>query len=229
MEGYPCFVVNLDRNPERWEVSQKRILEAGFKDVRRVSAVDGKNKEVLENEWKKYGSPKFAAWDKEFVEHPGKQGCFLSHLNIWSKMIEEGIERAVVLEDDVLFHPRWAELYPLYLEKTPKDVEVLYLGSQIEFHSQYHVDKGPVFCTNAMLITLEGAKKLKELVLSREVYTVDCMLIDQMKKGWDLKWVVWNAQRFYPTEMQHMPKGWTKRNCGLIFQDESFGSEVRIW
>lgn len=229
MESFPCFVINLDRNPERWEKAVERIREAGFSNIQRIPGVDGKNPEVLEQEWKKYNSPAFAAWDKEFVEHPGKQGCFLSHVQVWDKIISEEIPHAVVFEDDVLFHPRWKELSALYYEKTPDDYEVLYMGSQIEFNSMYHVDKGPVFCTNAMVVSLAGAKKLKACVFSKPVYTVDCMLIDQMRSGWDLKWVVWNARRFFPTDIQNMPKGWTKRNTGLVFQDESFGSEVRIW
>ena len=236
----PCRVINLDRNPERWSVVEKRIREAGFTNIQRVSAVDAKDPSQLEKGWNTLGNPSFADWDKEFVSYPGKQGCFLSHFMIWKEVLEKKIPYMVVLEDDVLFHPKWKELGPLYFEKTPMDLDVLYLGAQFEFPSKYHVDSGPVFCTHAMVITYAGVKKLWDMLLSHSigVYTIDCMIIDMMKhklmnpdqmNKHPFVWYVWNGQTFYPSELQNMPKGWTKRNCGLVFQDESFGSEVRVW
>ena len=43
----PCSVINLDRNPQRWEDVQEKIIKAGFTNFERFSAVDGKNPEVL--------------------------------------------------------------------------------------------------------------------------------------------------------------------------------------
>jgi hypothetical protein len=236
----PCRVINLDRNPERWDIGEKRIREAGFTNVERVSAVDAKDKTQLEKAWGELGNPRFADWDKEFVSYPGKQGCFLSHFNIWKEVLEKRIPYMVVLEDDVLFHPQWKEVAPEYFKNTPKNYDVLYLGAQIEFTSKFHIDMGPVFCTHAMVITYNGVKKLWEMLLKHQigVYTIDCMIIDMMKyklnhpesqKANPFQWYVWNGQKFYPTDLQNMPKGWTKRNGGLVFQDESFGSEVRVW
>lgn len=236
----PCRVINLDRNPERWEMGEKRIREAGFQNVQRVSAIDAKDPSQLEAAWKLLENPSFAAWDKEFVSYVGKQGCFLSHFMIWKEILEKKIPYMVVLEDDVLFHPMWKELAPLYFENTPKDFDVLYLGAQFEFLSKYHVDCGPVFCTHAMVLTYNGVKKLWDMLLQHSigVYTIDCMIIDMMKyklmnpsqmSKYPFTWYVWNGRSFYPTDLQNMPKGWTKRNCGLVFQDESFGSEVRVW
>lgn len=231
----PCYVINLDRNPERWEICEKRIQEAGFTNYKRISGVDGKNSELLKKEWELLNNPKFAKWDTEFVTYPGKQGCFLSHFKIWKDILDKKIPYAIVFEDDVLFHPQWKELAKNYFDNTPKEFDIVYLGAQFEFHSQYHIDKGPVFCTHAMLVSYSGIQKLYSYLLDAPggVYTIDCMIIDLMKSHYSnpriLNWYVWNARSFYPSEMQNMPKGWTKRNCGLIFQDEHFGSEVRIW
>ena len=237
----PCYVINLDRNPKRWETAQEKIKNAGFTNVHRISAVDGKNPLSLQQNWNDYQNPSFAEWDQEFVQYPGKQGCFLSHMKIWKKMIDERIPWVTILEDDVLFHSQWNVLAPKYFELTPKDFDVLYLGAQFEFESSYHIDCGPVFCTHAMIVTYNGAKKLYEMCLNKTggVYTVDCMIIDMMKfklhfqhthsKAFPFTWYVWNGIRFFPTEQINMPKGWTKRNCGLVFQDESYGSEVRPW
>lgn len=233
----PCRVINLDRNPERWEVCEQRLREAGFKNFKRVRGVDATNAAELQKEWNALGNPPFAAWDQEFISYPGKQGCFLSHVKLWQEIVATGMERMVILEDDVMFHKEWQVLVEEYYKNTPKDYEVLYLGAQFEFPSQHHIDRGPVFCTHAMVVTLSGAKKLLGLVLGNAngVYTVDCMLIDAMKDYYrrlrlnravnmPFVWYVWNG--FHREEM---PKGWTKRNCGLVYQDEAFGSEVRPW
>lgn len=238
----PCRVINLDRNPERWVICEERIKEVGFTNYKRVAGVDGKDSKQLEDGWKELNNPKFAEWDKEFVSYPGKQGCFLSHFKIWKEILDNKIPYMVVLEDDVLFHPKWKEIAPAYLEGTPKDFDIIYMGSQIEFNSQFHIDRGPVFCTHAMVLSYEGVKKIYDLLLNNSsgVYTIDCMLIDKMKDYFrkrsmnrsfpaPFNWYVWNGQAFYPTDLRNMPKGWTKRNGGIVFQDESFGSEVRVW
>lgn len=237
----PCYVINLDRNPERWNTAKIKIKDAGFTNFKRFTAVDGKNPDELKYNWNLLNNPEFAEWDKEFIQYPGKQGCFLSHFNIWKEMIENNIPYSVILEDDVIFHPEWNKLAPIYFGNTPKDFDTLYFGSQFEFNSKYHVDKGPVFCTHAMLITLNSAKKMYEMFLNKKggVYTIDCMIIDMMKyklyfkekngKEFPFNWYVWNGRDFFPSNVVHMPKGWTKRNCGLVYQDESYGSEVRPW
>ena len=232
-----CKVINLNRNPERWDAVQNTLRGAGFTNIERVAAVDAKNSNELQEAWALFGNPKFSDWDQEFVSYPGKQGCFLSHMKIWKQILDEKLPWVTVFEDDVIFHQKWSELAPQYFEITPKHFDVLYLGAQFEFPSKFHVDCGPVFCTHAMIVTYEGAKKLYDMCLecTKGVYTIDCMIIDKMKyqlfsgdKSNPLHWFVWNGQ-MYPTEQIHMPKGWTKRNSGLVFQDEAFGSEVRPW
>jgi alpha-glucosidase len=74
--------------------------------------------------------------------------------------------------------------------------------------------------------TYEGAKKLYDLVLKSEigVYTIDCMLIDFMLEN-AFKWIVWNGHKFLKTNHQ-MTKGWKAKSHGLVYQDESFGSDI---
>jgi len=237
----PCYVINLNRNTDRWDTAKIKVKAAGFKNITRIEGVDGKNEEQLIENWKIFGNPKFARWDEEFVKYPGKQGCFLSHMKIWKEIIDNKIPWAVIFEDDVIFHDLWDTLAPAYYNNTPKDFDVLYFGSQFEFNSKYSIDKGPVFCTHSMLVSYEGAKKMYEMCLNKTdgVYTIDYMLIDMMKYKmyynpqnnieFPFNWYVWNGINFFPSKLVHIPKGWSKRNSGLVFQDESYGSEVRPW
>ena len=39
----------------------------------------------------------------------GEVGCFLSHYFIWLKMISEGLQTVLVLEDDIDFEPNFKQ------------------------------------------------------------------------------------------------------------------------
>jgi Glycosyltransferase family 25 (LPS biosynthesis protein) len=230
----PAFVINLDRCSDRWEATYKRLHAEGFQDIRRIRAVDAKTDDLV-SAWSEHGSPSFDARDHEFCEtYKGKQGCFLSHANVLKQVIAEEIPFFLVFEDDVLCHPRFAELAPQYWAITPKGFDLLYLGAQIEIPTNYAIVQLPCFCTNAMAMTLDGAKKVYELILTPPVRTIDCILKEYQegvvfeRRPKTIEWFAWNGTIF-PTELASMPKDWTKRNSGLIFQDEDFGSDVRPW
>ena len=232
----PVFLVNMEKCTDRLQISQKRITEAGFTHVQRWNAVDAREGDgKLADAWARHGSPKFNPTDTEFVSYPGKQGCMLSHLDIWKHMIDQQIPAAIILEDDVDFHQSWSSLAPAYWDATPKDFDILYFGSQIEMQTHAHICCAPVFCTHAYMITLDGARKLYSLLLQdpRGVSTIDCMLIDHMNRtmmGFPaaFTWYVWNA-RMFTDPRASVSKDWAKRNHGLVFQDVDLGTFVRPW
>ena len=228
----PSFVINLDRCKWRLSATLSRVQNAGFTNVKRFSAIDASNPKLLEEKWDALGKPlKNSIFDPEFLTFLGKQGVCLSQIFLWKKIVDEQIPISTIFEDDVMFHPQWAELAPLYWGQTPPSWDVLFIGSQHEFNSTFHVDKGPVFCLHAYIITLEGAKRLLNNVLSRPggLYTIDTMLKVEMDLNTkSFQWYVWNGKLF-PCSEAEMPNGWSKRNNGLVFQDESFGTDVRPW
>jgi GR25 family glycosyltransferase involved in LPS biosynthesis len=144
---------------------------------------------------------------------------------IWKEMIDNNIPYMTIFEDDILFHHLWDTLAPSYFKKTPTDYDILYIGSQIQGESKYHIDQVPVYCTHAYIITLEGAKKLYDLIINEPngMYTIDGMLIDLMHAK-RFKWYIWNGS-FYPPEKK-MAEGWNIRNNGLVYQDENFGTDI---
>jgi GR25 family glycosyltransferase involved in LPS biosynthesis len=230
----PIFLVNMDKCTDRLEISQKRIAEAGFTTVHRWKAVDAREDNLAEA-WARHGSPKFNPTDTEFVTYPGKQGCMLSHLNIWKHIIDQEIPMAIVFEDDVEFHQGWSSLAPAYWAATPKNFDILYIGSQMEMYTNANIARVSVFCTHAYIITLEGARKLYSLLLHdpRGVSTIDCMLIDHMNRAMmgnptPFEWYVWNA-RMFADPRASLSKDWAKRNHGLVFQDVELGTFVRPW
>jgi GR25 family glycosyltransferase involved in LPS biosynthesis len=256
----PVLVINLERCKDRLDTVLPRISDAGFKNVSVFRGVDAKSDDpkILEVAWAAHGSPKLDTADEEFcVSYKGKQGCMLSWLNLLKYAIDNELPQFIGFEDDVMFHPRWAELAPEYVKHTPIDFDFVYLGAQIDTHPrmlQAQIAPLPVFCTHAMLFTLAGARKIYDFLLDggsfpiksryvnlRGVRTIDCMLIDMQKliisdvTGYTrlnpppFRWYVWNATMYPSKEGRSMDPGWAKRNNGLVFQDDAFESEVRLW
>lgn len=235
LEG-PCWILNMDKCIDRWNVAQERVKMAGFRDVGRFRGLDAEVDD-LETAWKDHGNPRFDPSDTEFTLYKGKQACALGHYAMWKKMIDERIPFVTVFEDDVEFHQHFGMLAPQYYENTPKDYDILYLGSQIEAYTQDHISRAPVFCTHAYVITYEGAKKLYSYCLKHAMgtRTIDCMLIDLQKQvlmsrqtNAVLTWYVWNANMFHDPARSKR-HDWAKRNQGLVFQDADLGTYVRPW
>ena len=150
-------------------------------------------------------------------------------------MIDNNIQIATVFEDDVRFHKDWNKLAPAYLNGTPDNFDLLYMGGQIDYMMDGHIIMSPTFCTHSYVITLDGAKKLYKLLTECQsgVRTIDCMLLDVMKdvlmnKLSGFIWYTWNGTHF-PDPFASADPDWAKRNTGLVFQDPKFESDVRIW
>lgn len=226
----PAFLINLKRRPDRYEKAHKRISEGGFKNIQCITAVDATIVN-LEEEWKNHGSPSFDNWDKKFITHIGKQGVMLSMLNVWKKIINEKIPYATIFEDDVLFHPDWHILAELYYDITPSDFDVVFYGNQLDGPAKEIIEKTPTYCLHAYGITYNGACKLYELFTKRKggVYTIDCMFNHTMREiPCSYIYYVWNGMPYFPKEAYSENMYWRIRNTGLVFQDETLGTDIGI-
>jgi GR25 family glycosyltransferase involved in LPS biosynthesis len=232
----PCFIVSIDRCINRYSFAKDNVENAGFKNITRFKGVDAKVDD-LDKAWAIHGNPVFNANHKEaldFKEYKGKQGCMLSHLNLWKYIIDNKIKVATIFEDDVRFHSQWNQYAHQYLKNTPNDFHILYLGSQIEAHIASPIAIVPVYCTHAYVITYEGAQLLYNILLNHPngIYTIDMMLIDMMwqvmynKDFRPFVWYVWNGN-ILPNDYKTIDPSKQKRNQGLVFQDDIFESEVR--
>lgn len=237
LEETPCFVINMDRRPDRLAQSMESVRSAGFKDVRRFRAVDAQQPAELKAAWAAHGNPPLDTSDLDFLQQNiGQQGCLLSQLGVWKQVIDEKLPRAVVFEDDVLFHARWKELAPRYYGQTPKPFDILYMGAQMDYMIHEEVGRVPVYCTHAYMITLEGATKLYNMLtrFPRGMRTIDCMLIDLMREHVHrfpnrkppFTWYVWNGLK-HPEMHMLQDEHWGKRNHGLVYQDFALGTDVK--
>jgi glycosyl transferase family 25 len=94
----PIFVVNLRRDPEKKAHMEKiaRTLGLNFDFVDAVYGADLTQLQIDEV----YDENLSLKFFKRGLSH-GELGCALSHLSIYKKMVNEGIEATLILEDDV--------------------------------------------------------------------------------------------------------------------------------
>lgn len=120
------FIINLKKSEDRKNHIKKQ-LESLNLDYEFVEAIDGH--ELSENEIKSHRKVKYPPWPSFNARYltKGEIGCILSHLKIYSRMIEENIGCACILEDDCII----GENIKIMLERlqvVELDYELLLLG-----------------------------------------------------------------------------------------------------
>jgi len=92
MAPLKVFVISLQTSLDRRSRVTDMLKAIGL-EFEFFDAVDGRS---LDH--KSYVAPD-APWELL----PGEVGCYLSHLGVWRKVVNERVEVSLVLEDDALF------------------------------------------------------------------------------------------------------------------------------
>lgn len=165
VRNLPVLVINLDREPQRLERMQTRLDTLGI-PFNRLPATDGNHLgEVDRNLYyseslnrRRYHRPLSAA----------EIGCYISHLRAWQWLLDHGHERAVILEDDVVFGEDFRTAIDL-LPRLPQPWDVVKLGAfrpKPILHSfsfgpfTLHQYVKPPVSTFAQAVSRSGAEKL---------------------------------------------------------------------
>ena len=87
-----------------------------------------------------------------------------NHAELWRRMSTLGLERIVVIEDDVSFKPEWSVYNQLLFDQTPDDFDIVYLGGEAHQDTSLLVARIPISGLYGYIITAAGARKLATLV-----------------------------------------------------------------
>src|ERR1700674_2157816 len=163
MQKIPVYVVSCETAMKRRALI-KAHLDGLRIEYQLIDAVIGAN---LDPEYRERVNP-----TKNMT--PGDLGCYLSHIHLYEHIIANQLSVALVLEDDTVLDYRVKALLDdgcgkldfdycfLCYEDRGDESYVFYdADSAIELGNvfkAYLLSSGP-YCTNAYLITLEGAKK----------------------------------------------------------------------
>jgi GR25 family glycosyltransferase involved in LPS biosynthesis len=156
----PTFIINLERRKDRLEYIYSQYKDPNF-SIEIVKAYDGTFPENNSDTMTKLRDEFLLSLDK--VKRKGGQykyyflnaftkgelGCFLSHLSLWKRMIDEDIEKAFIFEDDCIFSLNFSSILPQVLEELPKDFGICWLGGKVV--ANYRCDKNEVVSKNLSL------------------------------------------------------------------------------
>ena len=123
------FVINLNRCPDRKQYVTGQLETLGLPHEV-IEAVDGQRL-FLPDVRKEYGLSPFPPGHSFNARHltRGEIGCLLSHLGIYRRIVDDGIEQACIFEDDVYLHKDLPELLH-FIASQPFSWEILMLGHQ---------------------------------------------------------------------------------------------------
>ena len=132
------YVINLDRAKERMETFDHRCKEIGQKYIR-ISAVDRNDLSIPE-------SPGLG---------PGHLACYLSHYNLWKRMLDKGYPFICIVEDDAHL------LRPIKDIQFEKPFDILFLTERIDMNKNFEVTGG---CgTEGYIASKQGCEKLLKI------------------------------------------------------------------
>lgn len=126
----PYFCISLKSAAKRRSLVQRQVDGLGLENFRFIDAVVGKDLDIQmlidegiydDDSARKYHGRSL---------RPTELALSMSHNQVLKTIIEEGLEEAIILEDDVLFMPR--DLAALDFSNVPEDCEVLFLHANIK-------------------------------------------------------------------------------------------------
>ncbi len=167
-QNIPIFCISLARATERRAVMRQR-LESLNLPYEIIDAVDGRalDESILRPRLRQDIALRYYGCKLTM----GEIGCYLSHYNLWERMIKDNIPHALVLEDDADWNTDFAEVINS-LQNIPHKWEVILLSVSRKFKinkilcdvGKYKLVRYKTRATSTAgyLINLYAAKKLCE-------------------------------------------------------------------
>lgn len=218
----PAYIINLDKSKSRWNTASNNVKNAGFTNIRRLVAVNGR--ELKENDpiWNQYGrgDKNFLSYSKDKKVIKAEKGCLLSWLKVLN-VIKNDTENdvATVFEDDCVFANNWNQA-KYYYDLTPNNYDMIYLGcTGCRVWNNLPIIQTRTLSTHAIHFTREGARKCYNYIINSEYFRViDRFFYEEICKNTDiLNSYVWNANVSYDL---------INANRGLVFQDKIIESTI---
>ncbi len=163
----PIYVISLAREKHRRATITDRLQQADVK-FEIVDAVDGKKLDLstLKN---RLNQKKFSEkYNREM--YLGEIGCFLSHYDLWQRMVDEQTPYALIIEDDATWDDDFFAVVQACLQSkyywniihlaSPEVGRIYSVLQSVGSNRQLARFKHPMGIAAAYLIDLDGAKKL---------------------------------------------------------------------
>lgn len=174
IKDIPIFVINLDSDVKRWNYIKYQLDYIKSNNYERVSAVDMR-KPNMANLYKddrislytKFTIQKKHRCDHKQIDRTGAIGCTLSHYNIWKKIIDNNIQIAIIMEDDMHLMSNFYESLQKEIEKYNREFDILNIGYVKNYFSEIENSK-LYFGTGCYVVTKEACE-----ILCKYVFPID--------------------------------------------------------
>ncbi|WP_423908926.1 glycosyltransferase family 25 protein [Candidatus Spongiihabitans sp.] len=165
----PIYVISLARAKEHRADISSRLDSAGVA-YQIIEAVDGETLDLLTLKDRLVQDIYWFKKEKKMTV--GETGCYLSHYNLWERMVAEQTPFALVLEDDAVWEDDFFEVVEQLVQSKyywnvvhcacPKIGRIYSTLSKVGNNRKFVRFKHPMGITAAYLIDLDGAKKLQQ-------------------------------------------------------------------
>lgn len=179
------FIILLGRDERRRCNVQRAIADGGL-DAEIVPAVDGLELTSVDVE-RLIRRGRLEA-ERAAALKRGQIACALSHVRVLERVLDRGLERAVILEDDVRLPPDFARRLGAALGETPPDFDLLYLydgnpdsSTPVPGASRVRASGYPLG-TVAYAVSRKGASRILERILPIRDH-LDEMLASHVERG----------------------------------------------
>jgi collagen beta-1,O-galactosyltransferase len=175
----PTIIINLKKNKERKKKMEEKIKKTCLTNYIYMDALYGKN------ELHKYNFkivPNYIDPYKKTSIYVGTIGCTLSHYFVWKYIVENNIEKLLILEDDCVFLENFDNMlkyileldlyYDMFYLNRIKLNETYNLGDEIEINNKIIIPKYS-YNTDSYILTYNGAKKLLDANLLKHFLPID--------------------------------------------------------
>jgi GR25 family glycosyltransferase involved in LPS biosynthesis len=165
-----AWIINLDHRPDRFE-NVRRQAEVNGIAIERHSACNPSKGDVVPatdvaTQWDTTLNSRF---DHTYRPHVilnmsfGERGCAMSHLQLWRKMVGQGLPMAMIFEDDILLAPNFTHRLDQCIAALPPDWDIFYLEYANGYPATKAVNNPPlykgayVWHTGAYVMSRKGA------------------------------------------------------------------------
>ena len=164
------WVINMERDTDRWQTTQDRLLKLGIKP-HRWNATDAKTKEFQDFYQDLVSTHPLWKYNTLLKHLPNvlsinEVACYISHIKLWEYLSSIGITNAIILEDDIIMSPILEKSDIVDVIEASRGFDILFLGQcgasvgqNIKFLDQQS-KPDQALCTHAYVVSSDAIEKL---------------------------------------------------------------------
>ena len=170
VKNLPIFIINLDTDTKRWNYIKSQLDFLNSNTYQRISAVDMRKPNMSElykddriSLYTKFTIQKKRRCDHKQIDRTGAIGATLSHYKIWRKIIDENINMAIIMEDDMHIMTNFYDILQTEIETYNNEFDILNIGYLKQYFSDIDNSKF-YFGAGCYIVTKEACELLCKYV-----------------------------------------------------------------